>query len=76
MVVSLCYQCLWFHQYQLLDLISDIENTRLVLNIAQVYPARLRKACRVILDFQAEQDKLELYSTLILVFYLSYHFNG
>jgi len=30
----------------------------------------------VILDFQAKQDKLELYSTLTLVFYLSYHFNG
>jgi len=30
----------------------------------------------VILDFRAEQDKLELYSTLILVFYLSYHFIG
>jgi len=44
-----------------------------VLNIAQVYPARLRKS---ILDFRAEQYKLELYSTLILVFYLSYHFNG
>jgi len=34
------------------------------------------EACRVILDFRAEQDKLELYLTLILVFYLSYHFNG
>jgi len=33
------------------------------------------KSRLVILDFRAEQDKLELYSTLILVFYLSYHFN-
>jgi len=30
----------------------------------------------VILDFRADQDKLELFSTLILEFYLSYHFNG
>jgi len=43
-----------------------IENTRLVLNRAQVYPARLRKSKIMSL---AEQDKLELSSTLILVFY-------
>ena len=30
----------------------------------------------MILDFRTEQDKLELYSTLTLVFYLTYHFNG
>jgi len=38
--------------------IEYIENTRLVLNIAQVYPARLRKSKTTRL---AEQDKLELY---------------
>jgi len=45
------------------------EDTRLVLNIAQDYPARLRtsKITRL------AEDKLELYSILTEVFYLSYH---
>jgi len=55
---------------------QNIENTRLVLNIAQVYPARLIISKITRLDFRANQDKLELYSTLTLVFYLSYYFNS
>jgi len=33
-----------YHTYRKNILKEDIDNTRLVLNIAQVYPARLRKS--------------------------------
>jgi len=50
-----------------------IKNTRFLMDIAHVYPARLRQSKFTRL---AELDKPELYSTLILVFYLSYYLNG
>ena len=47
-----------------MSLIQYIENARLVLNIAPIFPARLR------------QSKIFRFSGRILVFYISYHFNG
>ena len=41
-----------------------------MLNIAEVYPARLGKS-KI-----RRLEKLEIYSTLILLVYISYNFNG